>query len=64
MLLVPHQHGASRKPQYKDAYRRTIEILQRTHTFKVNCCLKIFKNKLEDISPDCGATDTPVLDFW
>ena len=23
-----------------------------------------FKKNLEDISPFCGATDTPVLDFW
>ena len=27
--------------------------------------LYTFKKKnLEDISPFCGATDTPVLDFW
>ena len=24
----------------------------------------LFQKKLEDISPFCGATDTPVLDFW
>ena len=24
----------------------------------------LFPKKLEDISPFCGATDTPVLDFW
>ena len=29
--------------------------------FKGNCFFKIF---LEDTSPFCGATDTPVLDFW
>ena len=30
----------SRKPQYKDVYGRTIEMSQRAHIFKVNCCLK------------------------
>ena len=25
---------------------------------------QFFKKNLEDISPFCGATDTPVLDFW
>ena len=24
----------------------------------------LFLNFLEDISPVCGATDTPILDFW
>ena len=32
--------AVSRKPQYKDVYRRTIEMPQRARTFKVNCCLK------------------------
>ena len=32
--------GVSRKPQYKDFYRRTIEIPQRARIFKVDCCLK------------------------
>ena len=27
-------------------------------------CTIIFKKILEDISPLCGATDTPVVDFW
>ena len=31
----------SRKVQYKDVYRRTIEILQRARIFKANCCLKV-----------------------
>ena len=32
---------ASRKAQYKDAYRRKIDILQRAHIFKVNCCFNV-----------------------
>ena len=28
-------------PQYKDVYRRIIEMPQRTRIFKVNCCLKV-----------------------
>ena len=31
----------SRKPQYKDVYRRTIEMPQRARAFQVNCCLKV-----------------------
>ena len=31
---------------------------------KIKMNLQIFKKKFEDISPFCGATDTPVLDFW
>ena len=27
------------KLQYKDVYRRTIEMLQHPRTFQVNCCL-------------------------
>ena len=35
-----------------------------SHT-SLNTCYKGFlKNKLKDISPCCGATDTLVLDFW
>ena len=31
----------SRKPQYKDVYRRIIEMPQRARTFQVNYCLKV-----------------------
>ena len=31
----------SRKLQYKDVYRRTIEMPQCARTFQVNCCLKV-----------------------
>ena len=34
-------NSKSRKPQYKDVYWKTIEILQRAHIFKGNCCLKV-----------------------
>ena len=30
--------SVSRKPQYKDVYRRTIEMPQCARTFQVNCC--------------------------
>ena len=37
--------------------------LQRTVRILLECIL-VFRNFLEDISHFCGATDTPVLDFW
>ena len=37
----------SRKAQNKDVYRRTIEILQRAHIFKVNCFLKVYNAHLK-----------------
>ena len=39
---------------YKDAYRRTIEIPQRAHIFKVNCCLKVHNVHLKLASPISG----------
>ena len=33
--------NVSRKPQYKDVYRRTIEIPQCPRLFTANCCLKV-----------------------
>ena len=30
-----------------DAYRKTIEIQQHTHTFKDNCCLKVHNAPLK-----------------
>ena len=41
----------SRKPQYKDVYRRTIEMPQRTRNFNVNCCLKVHNAHLNLLSP-------------
>ena len=32
--------------------------------YMISNSLTFFKKNLEDISPFCGATDTPVLDFW
>ena len=43
-----------RLPQYKDVYRRTIEILQRAHIFKVNCCFKVHNANLKLASPISG----------
>ena len=34
-------NNVSRKLQYKDVYRRTIEMPQRAHIFKVNYWLKV-----------------------
>ena len=42
------------KPQYKDVYRRTIEMPQRSRTFKVNCCLKVHNAHLKLLSPISG----------
>ena len=33
--------NVSRKVEYKDDYKRTIEIPQRTRIFKDNCCFKV-----------------------
>ena len=33
--------NVSRKPQYKDVCRGTIEMPQRVRTFNVNCCLQV-----------------------
>ena len=48
------QDIVSRKPQYKDVYRRTIEIPQRTHLFKVNCHLKVHNVHQKLLSPISG----------
>ena len=40
-----------RKTQYKDVYKRTIEILQRACIFKANCCLKVHNAPLKLASP-------------
>ena len=37
----------SRKAQDKYVYRRTIEMLQRTHICKVNCGLKVYNAHLK-----------------
>ena len=45
---------ASGKSQHKDVYRRTIEILQCGHIFKVNCCLKAHNASLKLALPISG----------
>ena len=42
-----------RNTQYKDVYRRTIEILQRTRIFKANCCLKVHNVSLKLVRVRC-----------
>ena len=37
--------------QYKDVYRRTIEMPQRPRTFQVNYCLKVHNAHLKLLSP-------------
>ena len=44
----------SGKAQYKDVYRKTIEILQRDCIFKTNCCLRIHNAHLKLASPISG----------
>ena len=44
----------SRKPQYKDVYRRTIGIPQRTRISTVDCCLKDHNAHLKLASPISG----------
>ena len=44
----------SRKPQYKDVYRRTMEVPQCAHTFQVNCCLKVHNAHPKLLSPISG----------
>ena len=46
--------NVSRKRQYKDVYRGTIEMLQRARTFQLNCCLKIHNAHLKLLSPISG----------
>ena len=44
----------SQNGQYKDVYGRTMEIPQRTHIFKVNCCLKVHSVHLKLAFPISG----------
>ena len=44
----------SRKPQYKDVYRRTIEMPQRARSFQANCCLKVHNAHLKLLSSISG----------
>ena len=39
---------------YKDVCRRTIEMLQRAHILKVNCCLKVHNARLKLASQISG----------
>ena len=43
--------NVSRKRQYEDFCRRTIEILQRTHILKINWSLKVHNAHLKLASP-------------
>ena len=47
--LSEHQRRCcvSRKPQYKNVYRRTIEMPQRARSFQFNCCLKVHNAHLK-----------------
>ena len=45
--------------------RGTAQVLMDHEDLIVQTCCKFFFLKfLEDMSSFCGATDTPVLDFW
>ena len=41
-----------------------LDINNTTYTWRQTFRFLFFKTKLEDISPFCGATVTPNLDFW
>ena len=41
------RENVSRKTEYKDVYRRIIEIPQRAGIFKVNCSLKVHNAHLK-----------------
>ena len=47
----------SRKAQYKDVYRSTIEILQHARIFKASCCLKVHNVPLNLASPISGSDE-------
>ena len=44
----------SRKSQYKDVYRRTIEKLQRARILRLKCSLKVHKAHLKLVSQISG----------
>ena len=57
--LIAHEREGenpriTRLPQYKNVYRRTIEMPQRAHIFKVNCSLKVHNSHLKLLSPISG----------
>ena len=47
-------YTVSRNPQYKDVYRRTIEMPQRARPFKVNFCLNVHNAHLILLSKISG----------
>ena len=51
---APILRDVSQKPQYKDVYRRTIEMPQRALLLKVNCCLKVHNAHQKLLSPISG----------
>ena len=58
--LIPHQlvlldfKSQPRNAQYRNVYRRTIEIPQRNRIFKANCCLKVYNVHLKWASSILG----------
>ena len=57
-IMTVYLKHLSRKPQYKDVHRGTIEMPQGAHTFKVNCCLKVHNAHLKLLTPISGYGDT------
>ena len=56
-LLSEFSHKFTPYPeiqQYKDIYRRTIEMPQRAHIFKVDCCLDVHNAHLKLLLPISG----------
>ena len=59
ILTKYYSDNVSRKPQYKDVYRRTVEMPQCAHTYQVNCCLKVHNAHLKLLSPISGYDTLP-----
>ena len=57
--VVPRLHTANRI--WDEASGRTTDCPQRSGKMVLDF---FFEKILEDMSPFCGAIDTPVLDFW
>ena len=67
LAMVQKVYTVSRKVQYKDVYRRAIEIQQHTRIFKANYCLKVevghiklINGKLTHLSPKSGCVESKI----
>ena len=54
IIIIIQLQYESRKCQKEAFNRRTIEIPQRTHIFKINQCLKVYNEPLKLVLPILG----------